>query len=272
MRAFLLLFLAVAPGWAQDEEDPFALDLDDIDLGGSAKSEAAPSNLSYEGGYSQRSAGQVKPDASISITASVGTVTVYCTDTQYVEARVNYTIEGTEEPPMESYGNSIKVAAWGEVGSGGVKLIAGSRPYAVKNAKIQLSVNVPKESKLKVTSSGDWVQVNGCNGSVTASAGKNGAYVDGSLKSFAVSAGSGDVKVVTDTEVTATSSINASKGNATLVMPLAQNVKLDAKGAAVNVAHNVMGSVTNVSAAGTIGSGGPTVTIRASGDVTVKTP
>lgn len=270
MRAFLLLLLVAFPASAEDAEDPFSISLDDIDLGGPKA--ATADNLSYEGGYSQRSSGQVRPDAAITVSSSVGTVTVRCTDTQFVEARVNYKIEGTEEAPMESYGNSIKVAAWGEVGSGGVKLVAGSRPFAVKDAKIELIVNAPKDSKLKVTASGDWVQVTGCNGSVTASAAKNGAYVDGSFKSFSVSAGTGDVKVVTDAEVTGNSGLTATKGNATLVMPLAQNVKLDVKGAAVNVAHNVMGSVTSVSAAGTVGAGGPTVTVRASGDAVVKTP
>jgi hypothetical protein len=283
MRLFSVLALLAAAAWAQDDgshgdlgggttppaEEPSGMDAIDIDI------DLGPSveTFTYEGGYQQKSGGKMNKDASISVSNPSGTTVVNCTDTEYVEARVSYTIDGTDKGPMESYGNSIKMATTGGGTTGSVKVSIGSKPSAVKAAKVQLSVTVPKEAKLNVSSTSDWVQVNGCNGTVTANASKNGAYVSGNLRAFTVSAGSGDVKVVVgEGKITGNSAITASKGNATLIMPLAQDLKVNATGASVSVVQNVIGSVGATNIVGTMGAGGPTLNIKASGDVAIKTP
>lgn len=241
----------------------------DIDLSGPGAEESA----TYEGGFTQRSK-KVASNAAVSVSAASGTVTVRCTDTEFVEARVDYVLDGTNKDAMKRMGDGIGLATWGEGTSGGVKLAVPSKPSGVKTANIKLTVNVPKTAKLSVTASGDWIQVGGCNGSVTANAGRNGAYVEGDMTAFTVSAGSGDVKVVLGSEavIKGNSAINAPKGNATLVMPISQNLKFAASGASVSVTHSVLGAVTPASVTGAIGAGGPSLTIKASGDVTVKTP
>jgi hypothetical protein len=198
---------------------------------------------------------------------------VKCTDTEFLEARLNYNVEGTQEGPMKSYGDSIKLAVGGSGTWGNVKAIVGSRPSAVKSAKVEMIVNAPKKAKLTITSS-DWVQVLGCDGYVNASAGKNGAYVDGNLTGFAVSAASGDVKVVVTNPnpISVASSAKAPKGNVNLVLPLVQNLKFDARAQTVNVQHTVQGTVTGSQATGTVGAGGVPMTLSAAGTVEVRTP
>jgi hypothetical protein len=269
MRGWMLWIVLGGVAHADDPTGPMDIDLGEIDLGGPEQN-----MLTYSGGFTQRTASKLAIDASISVNNPGGTTSVYCTDTEFLEGRLDYTVEGTTEAPMQAYGDGIKLAVTGGGASGRVSLVVPSRPAAVKTSKITLVVNVPKNARLNVTSSNDWVMVSGCDGNVTASAGKNGASVDGNLRSFNVSAGAGDVRVIVkgDSKIGAASAITATNGNVTLAMGLSQDLKLDARGASVNVAHTVNGSVGANTAIGTLGAGGPALTIKASGDVTIKTP
>jgi hypothetical protein len=270
MCSFLSLMLWTAAFGVARAQEPSGMDAIDVDVDLGSETET----FSYEGGYNQRSS-KVLPTVSVSISHPGGTVVVRCADSEFIESRVAYVIDGNDKGPMESFGNGIRLATWGEGASGTVKLQMPSRPAGVKTYKVDLFITVPKTAKLNINASSDWIQVMGCNGNVTANAGRNGVYVDGALQAFNVTAGTGDVKVVVegDTRVSANSSLNATAGNATLVMAIAQNLQGDARGASVAVAHNVSGgTVTGTAVSGTIGSGGPTLNLRASGAVLVTAP
>lgn len=239
-----------------------------IDLGGPSSG----SLISYSGGFSQRAADKIARDAAITVSAPVGTISVYCADTEFVEARVSYSFEGTDGPPMEAYGNTVKLAAYGGATSGGAKLTVGTKPASIKTAKIETVVTAPKAAKLSITGS-DWVKVSGCEGTVSVSA-KTGVVVTGPLRGFTVSTASGDATVAVEGEghIKATSSITATKGNATLTMPMGQDLKVDLRGSSVTVAHGVAGNSTDTVVTGVMGAGGTALTVKASGTVTVATP
>jgi hypothetical protein len=256
--------IIVAMAWADVPPEP-PIDIQ-IDLGPDVEM------MTYKGGFSQRSSA-IAADAAVSVANPTGTTVVRCTDTEYLETRLNYEVEGSAEGPMKTYGDSIRLSVSGAGASGSVRAVIGSRPSAVKNVKVEMIVNAPKRARLTVTSS-DWVQVLGCDGYVNATAGRNGAYVDGNLTGFAVTATQGDVKVVVTNPkpISVASSAKAPKGSVSVVMPLSQNLKFDARAPTVNVAHTVMGTVTGAQATGTVGSGGPPMTLTASGAVDVQTP
>lgn len=239
----------------------------EIDLGGP---EEAP--LSYNGGFTTRSADKIATNAAISVSSPVGTTTVYCTDTEYVEARVDYALSGPDGAPLEAYGKSFKAAASGGA-TGKVTILAGTRGAGVKTSKVTVVVNVPKQARLTISSGGDWLKVIGCDGTVSATS-KTSAYVGGPLDGFNVTANAGNivVEVEGDGKITAASAITATKGDVTLSMPFSQDLKFDARGSAVTVAHSVTGTNDAAVVAGTIGAGGPALAIKASGTVTVKTP
>jgi hypothetical protein len=251
----------VVSAWADDPPIDINIDLGpDVEM------------MTYNGGFSQRSS-KVNSNATVSVSNPTGSTVVRCTDTEYLEARLNYTVDGTAEGPMKTYGDSIKLAVGGSGTWGNVRSIIGSRPSAVKRVKVDMIVNAPKQSKITISSS-DSLQVIGCDGYVNATAAKNGVYVDGNLPGFNVSATQGDVKVVVTNPkpIAIASAAKAPKGNVTVVMPLSQNLKMDARGSTVNVAHTVMGTVNATQATGTIGAGGPLMTVTAAGTVDVKMP
>ncbi len=239
----------------------------EIDLGGP---EEAP--LSYNGGFTTRSADKVATNAAVSVSSPVGTTTVYCTDTEYVEARVDYALSGPAGAPLEAYGKSFKVATTGGT-TGKVTILAGTRGAGVKTSKVTVTVNVPKQARLTVSAGGDWVKVIGCDGTVSATS-KTSAYVGGPLDGFNVTANNGNivVEVEGDSKIVAASTISAPHGDVTLSMPFAQDLKIDARGTAVTVAQSVTGTNDAAVVSGAIGAGGPALTIKASGTVTVKTP
>ena len=236
----------------------------EIDLGGS---EQTP--ISYDGSYTTRAATKVAVNALLKITASVGTTTVYCTDTDGVDATITYRLSGLDGPALEAYGKTLKLAVSGTA----VSFVSGTKPASLKNANVSLVVNVPKESRLTISANGDWVKVVGCAGTVAATT-KTSAYVGGPLDGFNVTANGGNavVEVEGDGKLTNASAISAPKGDATLTMPFAQDLKIDARGSAVTVAQGVTGTNESAVVSGVIGAGGPTLTIKASGTVTVKTP
>jgi len=251
----------MALGWAAE---PDIVVPDDVGV-------AAPA-IQYSGGFSQKGTDKAGEDASVTIHNPVGTTVVRCTDTEVIEARVAYNLEGSAEGPLSTYGKSVKLAVTGSGSAHSVKMLVGSKPPAVTGGKIELVVNVPPKAKLKVTSDKDWIQVTGCGGTVTASAGANGAFVGGNLSSFQVSAATGDVKVKLEGDglVRAASSIKAPKGGITLIMAMSQDLQVDARGGSIVFAQNVMGSVGSTAVNGAIGAGGPLLTLQADGEINVK--
>jgi hypothetical protein len=239
----------------------------EIDLGGS---EATP--VTYNTSYTSRAPDKIAANAPIKVTSSVGTTTVYCTDTEAVEARYDVVLSGLDAAALESWGKSFRVSTTAGA-SGSVTFLAGTRPSSVKNANVTLVVNVPKQAKLTISANGDWVKVVGCDGTVSATA-KTSAFVSGPLDGFNVTASNGaaTVEVEGDSKILSASAISAPKGDVTLTLPLSQDLKLDARGSAVTVAHTVTGTVDTVAVTGTIGAGGPALTLKASGAVTVKIP
>lgn len=256
--------LASTAAWAGESSllDPVV-----VDLG------PAVATMDYTGALSQRSANKVVNGAAITVTNPVGTTVVRCVDTEYVEARLDYRLEGTNGPNLESYGNSLKMQTSGNGTTGSVTVVGGTRPSTIKAATVDVVVMVPRTVKLTVKGGSDWVQVSGCSGNVAAWAGKNGVYVEGALTAFDVSAGTGDVKV----DVKASTAITVGKvtalaGNAEITLPQAFDGKVDVRGASVNVQPLVAGSVGSTAVVGTIGLGKSTLTMKASGDATVKQP
>ena len=236
----------------------------EIDLGGP---EETP--LSYDGGYGSRAPGTVAVNAAIKVTGGVGTTTVHCTDTDTIEARYDYRLSGLDGATLEAYAKTLKLAVSGS----SVSFVASAKPASVKSANIAFVVNVPKEARLTISANGDWVKVIGCAGTVSATA-KTSAYVGGPLDGFNVTANGGNavVEVDGDDKLLSASAISAPKGDVTLTMPFAQDLKIDARGSAVTVAQSVTGTNDAGLVSGVIGAGGPTLTIKASGAVTVKTP
>lgn len=255
----MIAHLLVAGAFAQDPD----IDID-IDLGGP---EETP--LSYDGGYGSRAPDKVAVNATIKVTGGVGTTTVHCTDTDTVEARYDYRLSGLDAAALEAYAKTLKLA----VSSTSVSFVGGTKPASVKSANVAYVVNVPKEARLTISANGDWVKVIGCDGTVSATA-KTSAYVGGALDGFTVTANGGNavVEVEGDGKVTAASAITAPKGDVTLSMPFSQDLKIDARGSAVSVAQSVTGTNEAAIVTGVIGAGGPALTIKASGAVTVKTP
>jgi hypothetical protein len=242
---------------------------DDVDLSDPG------SNLSYEGHLSGTGAAYAK-GKPVTITHTSGNLSVHCMETDTISGRLGYTVYGSAEGPMESYGKSIGLAVWGDANGGGAKTRIGSKPSGVSYADVTLTVNVPKgTTAVTVSHSGrGWVQVDGCSGNVKVTAGAGGAYVGGPITGFTVSASGGDVKVVSDADTVLknASTASAPAGKVTVVLASAQGGKLTAKGEEVAVAQTVMGTNTPTLVSGDMGIAGPTITLSAKGRVEVTGP
>ena len=265
----MLLYALTFAAFAQDEGGAPAPSTDDIDLSG-----PGDSPLSYEGGLAG-SAPNYVPGKSLSVTHTSGNVSVRCMEVDSLTARLQYTVFGSSEGPMESFGKGIGVAVWGDSKGGGAKSRVPSRTSGVARAQVDLTVNVPKgTTSLTVSQSGaGWVQVTGCSGIVKVSAGSGGAFVGGPLAGFNVTASGGDVKVVVEGDgvLTATSSAT-SPANLTVVLPSAQGGKLSVKGEEVAVQQVVMGTNTPTLVSGDMGVSGPTLTLAAKKRAEVNSP
>lgn len=266
----LLALMTLTPAFAEDgDNDPGLLtDPSSIDLGG----EDAAGALTYAGSQNGRAANYVvgKP---VSISHSNGNLTVHCIDSDRFTASLQYTVYGSAEGPMESFGNGIGMAVSGDSKSGSVKTRVPSKTSGVSRAEVDLTVSVPRGvTALSVTNSGKgWVQVTECTGKVTVSAGYGGAYVSGALTAVSAGASGGDVKVVMakDAVLSGASGISAPGGNATLELSGAQGGKLTAKGGEVSVQQVVMGTNTPTLVQGDMGVTGPTISISAKNRVEV---
>lgn len=247
--------------------EDFELNWDDIDLDGDA-----PQLVDYTGSNTQAEAGFAN-DARVTVSLPVGNLKVRCTDGDIVRGGLSFKVRGDDPDAMKRYGDGIRLQVWGKGTNGGVKLVVPAQPSAVKEVTIDLNVVVPVGATLVATANRGWVEATGCRGFVTASAGRDGAYVQGALTGFKVAAATGDVKVKLDdgSEWTKSSAITATKGKATLIMGSSRSARIDARGTALRVSHEVAGTLTDTTARGEIGSGGPSLVIRAGAEVDVNT-
>jgi hypothetical protein len=272
--ALVLSLCSVA--YAQDDDEGGLLGGDDVDIDLSTEVDIDFGDeaelVTYEGSHTQTS-GNLTPNARVAISHSGGNVSVRCTDAEKVTARLDFSVSATKPADAKRYGDSFRLSAWGKGASAGAKVSVGGKPSSVKDYDAALVVSVPSDVNLTISAGRGWIEAIGCNGSVTANAGKDGAYVSGQLKGFRVSAATGDVKVILkpDSGLANTSSINATKGGVKLVLPHSESAKLDVRGESVNADMAVTGSTNSTTIRGTIGDGKPMVTVRAGGAVKITT-
>lgn len=265
----MLLFALTVAALAQEEGGLSLTPAADIDLSGPAEG-----SLSYEGGLAGNAPNYVR-GKPLTITHSSGNVSVRCMDIEALSGRLQYTVFGSSEGPMESVGKGIGIAVWGDSKGGGVKTRVPSMQSGVSRAQVDLTVNVPKgTTSLAVAQSGQgWVQVIGCSGNVKVSAGGGGAFVGGPLSAFTVSAAGGDVKVAVEGEGVLTGTSSAwSPANLAVVLPSAQGGKLSVKGEEVSVQQLVMGTNTPTLVAGEMGLSGPSISLTAKKRAEVTSP
>jgi hypothetical protein len=230
---------------------------------------AQDEELSYEGNLSARAADYAvgKP---LTISHSGGNVEVRCVDGERLAASASYTVSGTKEGPMEAFGKGVGLSA----GAGVVRTRVPTKPAGVTEAEVTLKVTVPRTpSALTVTQTGaGWVQIIGCGGALKVSGGSRGAYASGAFTGVNASASGGDVRVVVEGEapLSGPSSVSAPAGAATLEFPRAQGGKLAARGAEVEVAPLVLGTVGPTLVQGDLTGKGPQITVSAKGKATVK--
>lgn len=262
--ALLALILSLSPAWAQEDTDAGGgglLDLDmDIDLSDDNKT------VTFQGDFSQRAAGVAK-NQSIKITHNGGNITVRCSDTPDIVSRVVYSVDGQDEASAKAFGGGVKMStnrSW-------INVITPYKGSKIRRAEVNLTVTVPTDAVVTANTSGGWVQAIGCDGYVTMSAGKGGAYADGELDGFAVIAREGDAKVVVSGgKITKNSSISASRGKVDLEWPAGQSARISAKGSDVKIGEAFEGQKSDTSINGTLGEGGPSITINAGNEVRIK--
>ena len=265
----LLALLASTPLNADD--DLGLLDIDDIDLGDESGPSAANTST-YTGSVQERKSG-LGQDKPVTISHYGGTISVRCQEGDTISARIDYQIEGTNEPNMKRFGRGIGLKLWGDSNSAGVKTVTPSKGSGLVSTDVPLVVTAPKNVKMTINAGSYWVEVIKCDGTISVANKKGDVFIDGDLSRFSVSApnGGATVKLKSTTQVTGTSKITA-KGDIKLEMPLDVNVKLSARGADLRLDHVVSGSETPTSVSGTIGTGGPTVTISGKARVEIVAP
>ncbi len=269
--------LLAAPALAQDDEESddagglFGIGDIDIDLGDERKGDAQ--EISYEG-MVERQAPEFAEGKAVTITHYGGNIRVRCSDREGINARVAYTIYGTNGTNMERMGKGVGLTAWGNSSSGGVKTKTPYKSSGVNRADIELTVSLPEEAYITVVGGSGWVQVSGCKGAVKSSNKANGAHVDGIYSRVNVSSSSGDVNVQLDegSHLDGSSKISAPGGNATMTLPNSFGGKFYAKGSEVDVAHTVMGTNESALVQGTISTGDASLAITARDKVEVKLP
>ncbi len=268
-----LLFaqMALSPALS-DDDDLGLLDLDDIDLGDGPSSPSAAQTSTYTGSVHERKSGlgQGKP---LTISHYGGPISIRCQDGDTLSARIDYRVEGTNEPNMEKFGRGVGLAIWGDSKSGGVKTRTPGKGSGVLTTELPLVVTAPKSSRMTVNAGSHWVEILKCDGQVSVANKRGDVWVEGDLTRFSVSApgGSATVGLASDSIVKTTSKITA-KGDVTLKMPLDVNIKLSARGTELRIDHMVDGSETPTSVSGTIGTGGPSVTVSSRGKVEITAP
>jgi hypothetical protein len=256
---------------AQEGGGLLDIDIGDFDLGDDTK--GGEQSMSYEGQVGQDADNYV-PGTPVYITHTKGNISVRCTDSPGIQARVNFTVDGTKEDAMQRLGDSIGIRTYASNSQGKVSTSVPGKYSGIDAIHTPLTVNLPREAKVNVTGGGGWVQVVGCTGSVKATTRGGGIYVDGVLSSFDLSTNEGDIEIELDktAEITATSRATATAGAVLLRMPITQKGNLSARGSEITVDHLVNGTNTPTHVQGTLSDSGPSISITASGKVTISTP
>lgn len=260
----LLLALLTLTAHADDEGGGISIDPNSIDL-----SEPGKEEITYGGGISQTDPSYVK-GKPVTISHTGGNVEVRCMDTDKLSARMQYTVYGTSEGPMEAAGKGMGLKA----GAGVVASKVPGKTSGVNRVDAMLTVNIPLgASSVTVTHSGDgWARAIDCGGALKMTSGRSGLYASGNYTSVSASASGGDLKVVMDKDalLKGTTTLSASSGNAVLQISGGQGGKLTAKGEEVSVSQTVMGTNTGTLVSGDLGLAGPTISISAKGRVEVS--
>ncbi len=259
------------PANAQEGGGLLDIDVGDIDLGDDSK--GGEQSMSYDGQVGQ-DADNYKPGTPVYITHTKGNVSVRCTDSDGIQARVNFTVEGTKQDAMSRLGDSIGIRTYASNSQGKVSTSVPGKWSGIDAVHAPLTVNLPREARVNVTASKGWVQVVGCTGTVKATTREGGIYVDGILSSFDLSTSTGDIEIELDeaAELTSSSRASATGGEIKLTMPLTQKGNLNARGAEVTVDHLVNGTNTPTHVQGTLSDSGPSISLSAKTKVTIKTP
>ncbi len=273
MLALILPLLLSGPGLAQDEapsdDDLGLIDIDDIDLG-----DGESESLTYTGAVSQTRVGLAKHGARISITHSGGTIKVRCTDSDQLTARIDYKVEGPDEAAITRFGKGIGLSVSGSGDRGAVRTRVPARGKGVSSADVPLVVSVPPDVRLTIQGGPYWIEVSRCKGSVTAANRKGDLFVQGEISQFKLTAADGSIvlKAATGEELSGSSSASAPRGDVHLELPLSIDATISARGKEVYVFHPVQGTVTPTRVQGTIGAGGPKLTVSAGGRVEIVGP
>ncbi len=259
-----------APAVAQ-EGGLLDIDIGDIDLGDDTK--GGEQSMSYEGQVGQ-DADNYKPGTPVYITHTKGNISVRCTDSEGIQARINFTVEGTKQDAMQRLGDSIGIRTYASNSQGKVSTSVPGKWSGIEAIHTPLTVNLPREARVHVTGGGGWVQIVGCTGTVKATTRGGGIYVDGILSSFDLSTNEGDIEIELDesAELTSSSRASATAGAIKLTMPITQKGNLNARGSEVTVDHLVNGTNTSTHVQGTLSDSGPSITLTAKTEVTIKSP
>jgi hypothetical protein len=269
--AIALVLWQGSPAEAQEGGGLLDIDIGDFSLEGDTK--GGEQSMSYEGQVGQDAA-NYKPGTPVYITHTKGNISVRCTDSEGIQARINFTVEGTKEDAMQRLGDSIGIRTYASNANGKVSTSVPGTWSGIDSVQAPLTVNLPREAKVNVTGGKGWVQVVGCTGTVKATTRGGGIYVDGVLSSFDLSTNEGDIEIELDAaaELTSSSRATATAGGVTLRMPITQKGNLTARGSEITVDHLVNGTNTPTHVQGTLSDSGPTITVTAQGKVAITTP
>ncbi|MBN1335832.1 MAG: hypothetical protein JXB39_07705 [Deltaproteobacteria bacterium] len=275
-----LLLLGVAS--AQDDDRPSLggeepeggglMDIE-IDIGDLAVTKGDQQSLSYEGQV-QHNAPHYKPGTLVTITHARGNVSVRCTESEGLQARIQYVVYGSSEDSMKRVGDSIGLKTYASTSNASVKSTLPGLRSGVERVDTPLVVSLPREASVNVTASDGWVQVLGCTGTVKATARKGAIFASGTYRSFDATSSSGNVEIELsgDSVLTSNSRASASAGDIVLRMPMTQKGQLTATGSDVRVAHVVSGVNSPTRVQGTLLDKGPSITLSAKGKVEVTAP
>jgi hypothetical protein len=247
------------------------IDIGDIDLGDDSK--GGEQSATYEGQAAQDAA-NYKAGTPVYITHTKGNISVRCTDSDGIQARINFSIDGTKQDAMQRVGNGIGLRTYASNTEGKVTSNVPGLQSGVEAIRAPLTVNLPRQAKVSITGGDGWIQVVGCTGTVKATTRKGGIFADGVLSSFDLSTSGGDIEVALDPTavITSSSRATATGGDVILRMPITQKGNLSARGAEVAVEHLVNGTNTPTTVQGTLSDTGPSISVTAKGKVTITTP
>jgi hypothetical protein len=281
-----LALAAAMPAIAQDDEESDdrpslggeeperggLLDIE-IDIGDLAVTKGDQQSLSYEGQV-QQSAPHYKPGTPVTITHPRGNVSVRCTDSAGLQARIQYVVYGNSEETMKKVGDSVGLKTFASTTNATVTSNLPLPRAGVERVDTPLVVNLPRNAKVTVTANDGWIQIMGCTGTVKAVARKGSVFASGTYSAFDGSSSTGNVEIELSNEsvIASTSRASAPLGDVVLRMPLTQKGTLTATASDVRVAHMVSGVNSPTRVQGTLVDKGPAITLSAKGKVEVTAP